>query len=505
MKKLILFCLIFSLTLVINAQLINLTNMVSQSAITPEGNIHLRMYNVPEVSMFDFEAISLVSGVQQTANFNSVSGNIVERFAQIQAPDSILNQFGFRFETTALNGVIPWQISPTHYPQLPYYIRAGSSNQGVSVGSYDANIDIRSQYFALTDTGINVAIQNATGNYPSALLNPNLYGAMIFNADRFFELEIDFSNFDLGQLGTDVLELLDAYCLIYANLVAISPGLYKIPLSTFFDPSSINMSLFSSLTPIGTIHSAINSNSLMLGVTYETLTAEPDFGSLPNMSNCLFVMPFALRIGLTGIVLDRGPMTMVYLTPYQVLPQTDTSIQLSTNTMSTLMYRINYSQPTGFYPMIAKFENTTGNIFNGVSEGINFQNSTFYFSSSTPIGNGTFTFSVDGINYETLEYTHTTDNDIVAPIISVSNYPNPFNPFTQINFYLSQDENITLNIYSIRGQKIRDLFSGNITAGNHTLTWDGLDEQNNPVSSGIYMYRLTTNANSVIKKMTLIK
>jgi len=166
----------------------------------------------------------------------------------------------------------------------------------------------------------------------------------------------------------------------------------------------------------------------MLGVNYSTLTSDQNFGVLPNLSNCLLVMPFTLRIGSItnpSITLDRGAMTMVYLTPYQILPQTNKTIQLSTNTMTNLMYTINYAQPTGFYPIIAKFENSLGHVFNGISEGTNFQNATFYFSSSSPLGSGTFSFSVDGVNFQTLEYNHTSDHDIVAPVFSVSNYPNP--------------------------------------------------------------------------------
>jgi hypothetical protein len=504
MKNNTIFSLFFAISIAINAQMINLTNMVSQSAITPEGIIHLRMYNMPNISTFDFEAISVVSGIQQTANFTTVSGNIVEKFAQIPAPDTHINQFGFRFETTALNSVIPWTIETAQHAQLPYYIRAGTSSPGVTFGSNDNNIDIRSQHFALTPTGFNVAIRNASGNYPSAVLNPNLYGAMVFNADRFADLDIDFSNFDLGALGAEVINMLDAYCLIHSGIPGISSGLYRLPLSTFFNPSSINLSLFTSLSSLGTIYSQSNSGSLMLGINYSTLAAAPGFGTFPNQSNCLFVMPFALRIS-TSIILDRGPMTMVFLTPLQVLPQTNTSIQLSKNTMTTMLYTINYAQSTGFYPILATFENTSGTIFNGVSEGRNFQNATFYFNSTAPLGDGSFSFSVDGVNYETLDYTHTSDIDIVAPYISITNYPNPFNPITQIDYYLSHDDNINLSIYNIRGQLVRELYSGVISAGKHTITWEGVDSANKPVSSGIYLYRLNTTNDNVIKKMTMVK
>lgn len=85
------------------------------------------------------------------------------------------------------------------------------------------------------------------------------------------------------------------------------------------------------------------------------------------------------------------------------------------------------------------------------------------------------------------------------------NYPNPFNPDTKIDFYLSKDQNIQLSIYNIKGQRIRELYSGQINAGKHQLIWDGKDNNRNSVSSGIYFYKLTTPSGSVQRKMTLIK
>jgi hypothetical protein len=111
-----------------------------------------------------------------------------------------------------------------------------------------------------------------------------------------------------------------------------------------------------------------------------------------------------------------------------------------------------------------------------------------------------------GVSYYHVKFESDKNSETIPPFIQLQqNFPNPFNPVTQIDFYLSHDENITLSIYNIRGQLVRELYSGDLSAGKHTLTWDGVDSTYKPVSSGIYLYRLNTTNDSIIKKMTLIK
>ena len=89
------------------------------------------------------------------------------------------------------------------------------------------------------------------------------------------------------------------------------------------------------------------------------------------------------------------------------------------------------------------------------------------------------------------------------------NFPNPFNPGTAIRFQLPEDAEVRLEIYNIRGQKVRDLIQGQKIAGYHQIEWDGLDDTGNSVNSGLYFYRMqATSATQTfleVKKMTLIK
>jgi hypothetical protein len=87
------------------------------------------------------------------------------------------------------------------------------------------------------------------------------------------------------------------------------------------------------------------------------------------------------------------------------------------------------------------------------------------------------------------------------------NYPNPFNPETNISFYLgSSVKDTELNIYNIRGQNIRSFNLDDREPGHeHTIVWNGRNEQGNKVSSGIYFYQLKSDQGSVSRKMLLMK
>jgi len=85
------------------------------------------------------------------------------------------------------------------------------------------------------------------------------------------------------------------------------------------------------------------------------------------------------------------------------------------------------------------------------------------------------------------------------------NYPNPFNPETTILFSSPKAGRINISIYNIKGQKITTLVSENLRIGLHKVIWNGKDENDNLVSSGIYFYKIETDNFSEIKKCILLK
>ncbi|MCH7755927.1 T9SS type A sorting domain-containing protein, partial [candidate division KSB1 bacterium] len=85
------------------------------------------------------------------------------------------------------------------------------------------------------------------------------------------------------------------------------------------------------------------------------------------------------------------------------------------------------------------------------------------------------------------------------------NYPNPFNPSTTIKFDLSADSKVTLNIYNIKGQLVRQLLQEKLSAGSHSFTWDAKDDHAQQLPSGLYVSRLQAGDFVQHRKMLLIK
>lgn len=118
------------------------------------------------------------------------------------------------------------------------------------------------------------------------------------------------------------------------------------------------------------------------------------------------------------------------------------------------------------------------------------------------------------------EYTvglYATDIKIVPEVVSadedqslsakyqLKNYPNPFNPSTTISFEISQPSQlVTLEIYNIKGQKVKELFGDQLSAGQHSIIWDGVDENQEPLSSGVYFYNLISGGKSVATDKCLL-
>ena len=87
------------------------------------------------------------------------------------------------------------------------------------------------------------------------------------------------------------------------------------------------------------------------------------------------------------------------------------------------------------------------------------------------------------------------------------NYPNPFNPETTISFDLTTEntESTELVIYNMKGQKVKQLVRGQLSSGEHSFIWHGTDDDDKPVSSGLYLYKLKVGDRVFSRKMLLLK
>ncbi|GAB1468082.1 hypothetical protein MASR2M64_07860 [Candidatus Cloacimonadota bacterium] len=114
--------------------------------------------------------------------------------------------------------------------------------------------------------------------------------------------------------------------------------------------------------------------------------------------------------------------------------------------------------------------------------------SNLYTSVENPYGNGSNTSAIVAM----------------VPVLE-RNYPNPFNPTTTLSFSLPSDMVCKLEVYNVRGQKVKTLLNESLQSGRHSIVWDGKDAHGRSVSSGVYFYRLDTPNRTQTPKMLLMK
>ena len=102
---------------------------------------------------------------------------------------------------------------------------------------------------------------------------------------------------------------------------------------------------------------------------------------------------------------------------------------------------------------------------------------------------------------------HVDASNVLVPIITklAGNYPNPFNPTTTISFSTKEAGYVSINIYNMKGQLVKTLINDQLDAAFHDVIWNGKDDSNKTISSGIYFYKMNANNYAATKKMILMK
>ena len=121
----------------------------------------------------------------------------------------------------------------------------------------------------------------------------------------------------------------------------------------------------------------------------------------------------------------------------------------------------------------------------------------------------------DGLHNECWVYTSNIetvgiedDETNIAPnaFELVQNYPNPFNSSTSIEYTLFENTSVELTIYDIQGRLVKTLVNGVQPSGTHKAIWNAMDDTGKSVSSGIYLYKLTTSdGHNLTKRMFYLK
>ena len=85
------------------------------------------------------------------------------------------------------------------------------------------------------------------------------------------------------------------------------------------------------------------------------------------------------------------------------------------------------------------------------------------------------------------------------------NFPNPFNPVTNLRYTVPEAGHVLLEVFNLLGQRVITLVNDEVSAGTHDVTWNALDSEGRPVATGVYFYRITAGDFTAVRKMLLLK
>ena len=122
---------------------------------------------------------------------------------------------------------------------------------------------------------------------------------------------------------------------------------------------------------------------------------------------------------------------------------------------------------------------------------------------ATPSSNGPFQFTMDlSSAFEELG----VDGDLIPDVYALhNNYPNPFNPVTNITYDIPEVANVSLDIYNVMGQKVRTLVAGSHEPGRYRVLWNATNDFGEGLSSGMYIYKIQAGDFVSVKKLILMK
>jgi len=124
---------------------------------------------------------------------------------------------------------------------------------------------------------------------------------------------------------------------------------------------------------------------------------------------------------------------------------------------------------------------------------------------ATTSANGPFHFTVDMSDYVS-EYLSTVEENNLPDVFALhNNYPNPFNPVTNITYDVPEVADVKLEIFNVMGQKVRTLASGSHEPGRYRILWNATNDFGEGLSSGMYIYKIQAGDFISVKKLVLMK
>ena len=510
MKHIILVFVLIT-TAIVGAQIpdLSLWNNIRTSAVTADNQRHLRC-EMLDTMLWDSSISYTTPTGWETRSLQSLSGITYEAIIPAQTDTQYCR---FRSGTDTLVVMMPAFVETNTFPPAQAdlsFVNADSTGETWTAGNDD--LDISETFFGYSDTRFYAGLKTVSGNCPT-----NSGG--LFPAEYYFYVA--------GIINPEnVLQDSVVYGMIYGNVpIVLTSGLYK------FSGTEIN---FDAFERIGDIEAQQVGDMLILACDIDDLTNDENFGTWPNVSKTLgydwvtasFALPseFTLRdYGMpSGMVIDQFEIPAI--------PNTLPQISGEVSQGDIVVVSCSYLDAEGHFPLTAEVVVNGTDTYPLLPLSYDFSQSVT-FETQLPNETGTyfhFVFSDNNIDFVTDDVNFVSAE--IAPTVppaTISNYPNPFNPSTEIIFSLNADdaEDAKIEIFNTKGQMVKQLDADlssrpgevrglvRLHSGekrrvdiSFTIPWDGTDTSGNALPSGIYFSRLTTGHNTLASgKMLLMK
>ena len=487
MRKLIVILMLL-LVHFLQAQIPEITfwSNIRNSSYTQDDQIHIRCETIDLPGLETEMSYSTATG-WENIEMTNLSGLTYE--AVIPALISETQYCRFKTETDTLVGMMPAYQQNDVFPSENELGFIGADPTGDNLDPDSPNLDITGTFFGYSDTRFYAGFSNETGEFP-------------LNVGGLFPITYYFYVTTIINPETVLIDSA-VFAMIYCNIpVLMSSGLYKIN-GTEFSLETFDL--------IGDIEAETVDGHLQIACDIETLTSDEDFGEWPSITKSLGVEMLTASYTLPTVFLlaDLGKLSLQFIDQYEIESFTNVLPEINDlNGTNGGLFTCSYSDENGHFPITAEIV-VDGIVFQLNPLGFDYSGDVIFESVTSASGwdEATFRFSDDNIEFVEETIINNTSSEEQLPIVNckLQNYPNPFNPSTIISFSLPSEntENAKLEIYNLKGQKVKQYSIFNNQA---SITWNGMDENKQTVSSGLYFYRITIDGKTVAnKKMLLLK
>jgi hypothetical protein len=429
----------------------------------------------------------------------------------------------------------------THVPTDPYYLTTfeGKMHFANPAGPIQYYARIESDTLVMTQSYKNPNNQFPPATYLYADLAPDAVGdtmsgtlgewldltglAVTYSGTKLF---VRLSNAGGGWPGNQLFTTYFIYGVLLINpdtLTMTVTALVNVNVPLLFQPGIYTVNLAdTTFQRVAGISSQASANYLHMACNISDLLSLPNFPTWPPTSGHIILAGFTATMTLSGV-----PQFNDYTYPSSFIPATEyvnvdgNQAPVISNFAIDIMpdigldIRCDYSDADNNLPVMRHLifdynPYTMGSLDHSYGDTATFDHAltwpgygqhTYYFRFSD--GASEFQTSLDTV---VLTPNGVQEKPIPSEFALSQNYPNPFNGRTRIEFNLAAPSDVELAVFDISGRKVAVLEDGRFEAGPHSVVWNGYDLAGQPVSSGVYFYKLDIQGfDSVTREMLLLK